>query len=198
VRTLCSPASEYRVELAPPSLMNWLEVTLREAGSHHWCTKQVCTTCGAGDFRASLDAAQKSHASLPEALSTMDLSAWYAVEHLGGAFAIVFAGLTDSSLVDQVLTVWRARIAGHTRLMDAVVFHLVRSSRVSTPEAERWLALARAEAVVTTDPSLLESLVYVLGPRIMSDAPLLAAALAQRRGYAPLHRAINRCLGHLV
>lgn len=178
--------------------MNWLEAILQEAGSNHLCTKQVCTTCGAGEFRASIAAAQTSHTSLTTVLGTMDLSAWYAVEDLGGAIAIVFAPLGDSSAIDEIVTSWRARVAGHTRLLDAVVFHLIRTGMVSSPEAERWIALARTEALATKDPSLLESLVYTLGPRIKTDVPLLTAALARRRDYAPLHRAINRRLGHLV
>lgn len=199
MRTYCvRPQPSGGVRLPLTLLMNWLEATLGEAGRHRWCTKQVCTTCGAGEFRASIAAAQTSLGSLAEALGTMDLSAWYAVEDLGGAIAIVFAPLISRSLIDGVLTAWRVRIAGHVRLLDAVVFHLVRGSRVSPTEAERWLALARAEALATKDPSLLESLVYTLGPRIVTDTPLLHAAVGRRRGYAPLHRAIKRVVGDLA
>jgi hypothetical protein len=170
---------------------NPLEVALYEAGAKHWCTKAICISCGATEFRRRITRGPIAEpAILADALSRMDLSAWYAVEHVGGAIAIVFAQLPDRRAVDSVLSSWRSRIQGHTRIIDSVVFHLVRRGLPSAQEAAEWLTIARNEALATLDPSLLETLAYALGASMASDSDLLAAANRQRRGYAPLHRAL--------
>jgi hypothetical protein len=128
----------------------------------------------------------------------MDLSAWYAVEHVGGAIAIVFARLVDTRAIDDVLASWRHRIQGHTRIIDSVVFHLARRGLPSAQEAAAWLTIARNEALTTLDPSLLETLAYALGPSMAADRDLLAAANRQRRGYSPLHRALSRTVDSIL
>jgi hypothetical protein len=172
---------------------NPIEAALREAGAKHWCTKAMCTTCGATPFRERIaQGALAAHETLAEALIGMDLSAWYAVEHVGGAIALVFGRLADIGTVDEVLADWRSRVEGHTRIIDSVVFHLLRRGLMSEPEGAAWLTIARAEALATFDPSLLETLAYALGSSMTSDRELMAAANRQRRGYSPLHRALLR------
>jgi hypothetical protein len=131
-------------------------------------------------------------------LEHMTLSEWYRVQHVGGAIGIAFAMLADRTQVDAVLASWRSRITGHVRLIDSVVFHLVRRGLPSGSGADAWLGLARAEALRSRDPSLLETLVYALGTSVVSDPHLFDAAQAQRRGYSPLHRALDRVFGHFA
>src|SRR5258708_14327987 len=129
----------------------------------------------------------------------MDLSAWYAVEDVGGAVGIAFSLLSPQPpLIASVLAAWQPRIAGHTRLIDAVMFHVVRRGIAPADAAVQWTAVARSEAIASRDPSLLETMVYALGSRVADDLALLAAAKEQRRGYAPLHRALSRTLGTLA
>ncbi len=192
------PPTSYLDNLRRVNIENPLEDALREAGAKHWCTKVVCTTCGATPFRERI-----AHGSLadPKTLATsligMDLSAWYSVELVGGAIAIVFGRLADTQTIDNVLAAWRSRIQGHTRLIDSVVFHLLRRGLASAHEVAAWLAIARTEALASLDPSLLETLAYALGSSMASDRDLLAAANSRRRGYAPLHRALIRAVDSL-
>jgi hypothetical protein len=177
-----------RVNIANP-----IESALREAGAKHWCTKAMCSTCGATEFRQRLAPLfVRDATSLAESIGSMDLSVWYSVEHVGGAIALVFNQLSDPQAVDSVLGAWRSRIHGHTRIIDSVVFHLVRRRLPSAKESAAWLGIARDEALETLDPSLLETLAYALNTSMASDPDLLAAANRQRRGYSPLHRALIR------
>ena len=63
---------------------NPIEEALYEAGANHWCTKVVCTTCGAEKFRHRIQRGMLAEPSVrADLLQRMDLSAWYAVEHIG-------------------------------------------------------------------------------------------------------------------
>ncbi len=176
-----------------------IEQVLHEAGVRRWCTKPVCTTCGATQFREALcSSGLTSPLAMMKALEGMELSAWYDVDYPGGALNLAFKHLSNVQQVDRVLANWRMRIAGHVCVIDSVVFHIVRRGLSSPAEAEAWLSLARAEALASRDPSLLETLVYALGRNITSDTALFDVAKVKRRGYSPLQRALNRMVGHLV
>ena len=180
-------------------LANPIEAALREAGAKHWCTKAICTTCGAAEFRERIARdTLRDPKILAEALAQMDLSAWYAVEQVGGAIAQVFSRLSKTDAVDGVLLAWRRRVHAHTRIIDSVLFHLVRRGIPSNIESKAWLSIAREEALATEDPSLLETLTYALGSNMAADPELLAVAHRQRRGYSPLHRAMVRIVDSIV
>ena len=174
-------------------ISNGIEALLAEAGRRRWCTKRFCTTCGATEFRAALRSlAEGEGCALAESMRAMELSAWYEVPDVGGAVGHVFDALLRSSLVDEVLRAWLPRVSDHPRLVDAVIFHVVRQGRGESGTRDSWLATAESVAVARADPSLLETLVYTLRAGVTERADLLRVAQLTRREYKPLDRALSR------
>lgn len=85
-----------------------------------------------------------------------------------------------------------AELPGHYRIADAVVFQLVRADLPSEGVSRAWLRQAEEMALESGDPSLIETLVYAYGPHMSTHVELSRVANEQRRGHAPLDRALKR------
>ena len=106
---------------------NPLAALLADAGREHLCTRPHCTRCGVAIYRQRLARlAAPEPGALVEALANLDLAAWYDVQHPGGALQHTFDALGDSAAVDRVLGAWLGRIEGHYRLVDGVLFYVLR------------------------------------------------------------------------
>jgi hypothetical protein len=175
---------------------NPLEELLSEAGRRKWCTRRFCTTCGATEFLNGLRRmVGQDGALLADALAAMDLSAWYDVPDFGGALRLTFDALPWPFLVDDVVSAWLPRVHGHVRVIDAVLFHLVREGRLDDQLRAQWIGVAESAAIESGDPSLLESLVYALRERMLEYPELMRVAQRARRGHSPLHRAMAKLPG---
>jgi hypothetical protein len=173
--------------------VNPLEELLSEAGRRKWCTRRFCTTCGATEFLNGLRRlVGQDGAPLANALAAMDLSAWYDIPDFGGALRLTFDALPWPFLVDDVVSAWLPRVDGHVRLIDAVLFHVVREGRLDDALGAQWLSVAESAAIESGDPSLLESLVYALRERMLERPELMRVAQKARRGHSPLHRAMAK------
>ncbi|HEY4307650.1 MAG TPA: hypothetical protein VGM82_24460 [Gemmatimonadaceae bacterium] len=171
------------------SRLSQLIATARE---ERWCTKRLCTTCDASAWRAGLEAIANPPAELARELALLPLADWYDLPELNGAIFFAFRVLRDRELIDQVLNAWIAELPGHYRIADAVVFQLIRADLPSEGVSRAWLRRAEEMALESGDPSLIETLVYAFGPHFNGHVELVRIANEQRRGHAPLDRALKR------
>jgi hypothetical protein len=178
-------------------MKNAVTTILEQAAAERWCTRSGCGTCGAAEYQSTLlTLVKRDPDGYATDLARVEPISWYNLEDVGGAVGLAFAELPNAQTVDAVLRTWMMCLQQHTRLIDAVLFYVIRAGKASEAMRKNWMSLARAEALRTGDPSLLESLVYTLGPALWRDEELLDIARRKRRGHAPLHRALVRALGH--
>ena len=169
-----------------------LAALVEEASEQRWCTQRYCSTCGATPWRNGLRELAILPPDLAVELSQLPLWAWYGLSDIGGAIYYAFASLGSSMLSDRVLSHWLADLSGHIRIADAVSFYVVRGGLASPSMSEEWLRRSEAIAVESHDPSLLETLIYAYGAHVTTHVDLMRAAQRERRGYAPLNRALKR------
>jgi hypothetical protein len=162
-----------------------------EARRNRWCTRRFATTCAATSWCAGLQAIGTKR-DLARELALLPLADWYDLPDFGGAIYHAFALLDDVNLVDEVLDSWIAFLPGHYRIADAIIFYVVREGLPSESVRVEWLRRAEEMALESGDASLIESLVYALGPNLGAHVDLLRAANRHRRGHAPLDRALTK------
>ena len=94
-------------------------------------------------------------------------------------------------MADCILDSWlsQAGIADHVRLIDSVIFYLVRPLR-DTAARRRWTAAGAAIAARTGDVSLNETLVWSLGPKVEAF-PALVSRLRELRASPQVSRALD-------
>jgi len=157
--------------------MAGLASVLNEAIRARWCTRVVCTTCGAGSYRKVLaEARQEDPMGFAEALASRPFECWLQFADCRGAVFHALNALGGSHPVSQVLERWMTRPETPTWLLDAVLFDIVRTGRAESPIREVWLDRALQAAEVTQDGSLVESLVYTLGGTTREHISLLGLA----------------------
>lgn len=134
--------------------------------------------------------AQPDANRLVEELSAVDPADLYLVEGWAGVLYHAVA-LLDAPLIEQVATRWHERFQADLRIADWVLFQLVRTGRLSPDLSKAWIDNAVHLALEVQDPSLVESLLYVLGPDLGGRDAL--RRLAKRLKYhPPLRHALKR------
>src|SRR5712692_2588610 len=114
--------------------MAGLASVLNEAIRTRWCTKVVCTTCGAGSYRYALaKARQGDPMGFTEALVSHPFESWLQFEDRRGAVFHALNALGGSHPVSPVLERWITRLDTPTWLLDAVLFDIVRTDRAESP-----------------------------------------------------------------
>lgn len=152
------------------------------AVQNHWCVKPFCTTCGANEFRNSLQVlAHSSHNSLVEALSMLDINELRIFPDWDDALRIALGEIKNALDMDKVLKGWLPHLDANVVLADIVLFYFVRRGALRVPMSievlSEWLDACIALALRTYNESLLESLVYTLGSEIQDYKELWAAVV---------------------
>ena len=93
-----------------------------------------------------------------------------------GHLRTAFFCLRDRDLQALVLQRWLQTFGGDIRFADVVVFYLIKSAHVGTETGQPWIQAAIALAEQSRDISLVESLVWTLGPSASAHPSFLTLA----------------------
>ena len=172
-------------------MVHSLSELLQCAAAERWTTDSRKADDEARPLRDAL--AELVTADAPrfvEDLCEVDPADLYLIEGWAGALFHAFA-LLEPVQIQLVAERWHERFRADVRIVDWVLFQLVRTGRISPPLSTAWLNSASALALDTRDPSLVESLLYVLGPEFGGRDDL--RRLAKRLKYhPPLRHALKR------
>ena len=164
-----------------------------DARRRDWCTLPMCTTCGATAFK---DALRQLGGELAGDLATLELDALESVPEWQDPTRLALDELDSADLKDRVFEAWLPQLDVHVRLADVVLFYYVRRGALFAPMSirilTRWLQRCIDIACRTRDPSLVESLVYTLGPRVQDYPELTAVIRELRRESRPVALAVER------
>lgn len=144
------------------------------------CTKPICTTCGAGPYRALLRAAATNKPQFVADLQQIGPLRWLEFGEPRGAMAFAIEAVGEPRSRAQVLSHWLDRGSIPVWLYDSVVFDALRSQDVAEPGRSQWLDAAECVALELGENSLVESLLWaleseaVLRPRLMELASDIA------------------------
>ena len=166
---------------------------LSDAKRRDWCTSPTCTTCGALEFKTALG---KLGGELTTDLATLDLDQLEAVPQWQNPTRLALDELDSADSKDHVLEAWLPQLEAHVRLADIVLFYYVRRGTLFAPMSitilKQWLQRCIDIACRTRDASLVESLVYTLGPRVQDNSELAAVIREIRRVSRPVALAMER------
>ena len=126
------------------------------------------------------------------AMADLSLEAWYDLPDWDGTLRRALDALSDPASIDSVLVRWLARLEGHARIADVVLFYVVRPGRCSSAIGARWIEVSVAMAREMEDPSLLESLAYTLGRDFATRPGLMHLAARVAKSYPALQRALDQ------
>lgn len=169
------------------------------ARENRWCTNPVCTTCGAYDFRDALR--RRGLRNLADDLATVDLNVLRRTGQWRDPLRLALDQLAAPEMKDRVFLAWYPQLDSHISVADLVLFYFVRRGALFAPMSVDVLTKWRDKCVElgckTRDESLLESLIYTLGPHyrqntalnsVVEDASLTSKSVfvAARRNSFPL------------
>src|SRR5712691_7481520 len=151
---------------------------IRQAIANGWCVEPFCTTCGNMEYRKALDEIQE----LTNDLAGLDTRDLVGVRNWSKCLCIGF--LTQGFRINwnTVLRSWLPKIQGNVRFADHVLFSIIRYMQIRTEAAQEWIGECIRLGIETEDPSLVESLIRVLGRNIAEYPQLLAIACRLNRG----------------
>jgi hypothetical protein len=166
---------------------------LAEAEQKEWCVRFFCTTCGARDFRTRLK--NIGPTALIEDLRKTN--PYEILKHQGWTDALRITehdfGITmdwDSILQSWLSEIQRSESYEYITFLDYVLFHLLWHVPRQAETYKQWLDACVAAAISSRDPSLLESLIRVLGTDTATYPKLLETALEIHPTYSWLHDAL--------
>ena len=164
-----------------------------DARRRDWCTHPACTTCGAAEFK---DALRQLGGELAGDLATLELDALESVPEWQDPTRLALDELDSADSKDHVLEAWLPQLEAHVRLADIVLFYYVRRGTLFAPMSitilKQWLQRCIDIACRTRDASLVESLVYTLGPRVKDNSELAAVIREIRKESRPVALAMER------
>jgi len=124
-------------------------------------------------------------------LARLAFSAWQSFDQPRGALAFALQALVTGCSRDEVLEDWLKRSDIPVWLCDSVVFDVLRTQSVASETAARWFAFAERTAVATSDPSLVETLLWVLGRQALEHGELAELAGEVAKTNAKVRRALE-------
>lgn len=166
---------------------------LKQAQAKKWCVEAGCTTCGATEFRKALrDIAGDLGGPLANSLTDIDLNELQTCRHWADATEIALRDLPlGVPQIEGVLKAWLPQTNQHIRLLDFLLFRIVRYLPSSSSARWDWIRVSEEVALVTKDFSLVESLVLVLGDQAVEHFELMGLA-QQIAGQSPQMRRVIR------
>lgn len=158
---------------------------LVKAKKEQWCVRPFCTTCGSRDFR--------THLAEIESLAE-DLLKTHPLEllvHPSWSRALRIAAY-DFRLMDwdSILQSWLSKAGGNINFLDHVFFYLIENVLCKSETREKWANVCIETALDSKDPSLLESLIRVLGVSAATRTELIETALEVSLTNHRLHQAL--------
>jgi hypothetical protein len=164
---------------------------LERAKAEALCTKPVCTTCGAGPYRALMRAAATNKRRFVADLQQLDLSRWLEFGEPRGAMAFAIDAVEEPRSRAQVLSYWLDGRSIPVWLYDAVIFDVLRLQEVAEPVRSQWLDAAEGVAIELGHNSLIESLLWTLGSGAVLRPWLLAQASLMAKNDHRVQRALQ-------
>lgn len=159
--------------------MNAFISALNMARQNRWCTKPMCTTCGAVEFRTAL---RRRGETLADDLAQLDLDVLQRTPGWRDGLRLALDHLSSANLKDRVLSAWYPQLDEHVAVADFVLFYYIRRGALLAPMSitvlTSWRDRCIELALQTHDESLVESLIYTLGDRYR-EYPLLKAEVEQ-------------------
>lgn len=158
---------------------------LVKAEKEQWCVQPFCTTCGARNFRTQLAKIESLAEDLrktrpPELL-----------EHLSWSDALRITAY-DFRFIDwdSILQSWLPEAVGNINFLDHVFFYLIAHVPCKLETREKWVDACIGTALDSKNPSLLESLIRVLGASAATHPKLIETALEISLTNYRLHHAL--------
>ena len=130
-------------------------------------------------------------ASYAADLVRLEFSVWQSFDQPRGALAFALQALLTDCSRDEVLEEWLKRRHVPVWLCDSVLFDVVRTQGVASDTAARWLAFAERTALATSDPSLVETLLWVLGRQALEHVELAELAGEVAKTNTKVRRALE-------
>lgn len=160
---------------------------LVKAEKEHWCVTYFCTTCGGPDFRTRL--AEIEMDSLAEDLRKTHPHELLAHPSWSDALRIT---ANDFRLMnwDGILQSWLPEVGENIDFLDHVLFYLINYVACKSETRELWVNVCISTALGNKNPSLLESLIRILGTSAATHPELIKTALEISPTNYRLHHAL--------
>jgi hypothetical protein len=160
---------------------------LVKAEKEHWCGTYFCTTCGNRDFRTRL--AEIEMKSLAEDLQKTHTHELLAHPSWSDALRITAHDFRFMNW-DGILQSWLPEAGENINFLDHVLFYLINYVPCKSETRELWVSVCIAKALSSKNPSLLESLIRVLGSSAANHPEVIEAALEISATNYRLHNAL--------
>ncbi len=160
---------------------------LVNAEKEHWCVTYFCTTCGNRDFRTRL--AEIEMKSLAEDLKKTHTHELLAHPSWSDALRITAHDFRFMNW-DGILQSWLPEAGENINFLDHVLFYLINYVPCKSETRELWVNVCIATALGSKSPSLLESLITVLGASAATHPELIETAFKISHTNSRLHRAL--------
>jgi hypothetical protein len=151
--------------------MNAFTELLAQANDRGWCVQPYCTTCGSREYRTAL-----KEFNVTEALCQVDIENLASFRNWDDALRIALGEISGPTEMDSVLGAWLPQIHRNAELADIVLFYFVRRSVLFAPMGvemvRAWTQACIVLACRERHESLVESLIYCLGPRVYDSMEL--------------------------
>jgi len=155
---------------------------LKHANASRWCVEAGCTTCGAREFRNAVsDLASDLGGPLANALADLEIDELMTCRHWADAIEIALRDLPLGTIqINGVLSAWLASAEGHPRMLDHVLFRIVRYLPSTNSIRTDWVKASERLALKERDFSLIESLMLVLGQDASPELRSVAQEIAEK------------------
>lgn len=177
-------------------MMNQFARLVKTSAELNWCVQISCTTCGAMDFRKSLqEISQNDPSKLIQILSDLDIAEFIKLQNWGECLRLAFYDLRFPFRQAEILSEWLPDIEDHIRFADWNLFYFVRYLPENNEVRDSWISKCADLAVDSQDESLIESLVWTLRSDL-TKFKKLSETVTQRGNYSPrIKRAIIETSG---
>ncbi len=168
---------------------------MEHAAEMKWCVKPRCTTCGAQKFRGALrNLGGPLGGPVCDALCELSPVELVRLPRWDEALETAILDLRVEGQVEAVLGAWLPHVGRTPRFDDVVLFRFVRFLGTTSPIRESWIKAAIPPAVAMKDHSLVESLLFVLGPDVIRFPKLATVATELAISSKQMRRVLaNRC-----
>lgn len=166
--------------------------TIDKAKRENWCTRFICTTCGALTFRKAIACI----ADLQAALESVDLEQFTARWTWGDIVCITATDHVQSINWDPVLARWLVYAEQHIDFLIQMLFLIRHYLRCSPQTRASWFMACADMAMQKKNDPLLNAALLACSPDDPRHAELLTAAMERHAQSPILHRTLVS-LGHL-
>lgn len=162
---------------------------MQEGIRNNWCMEPGCTTCGCRRYVDALKGLSGiAGGPLVDSMSNIDFDDLKAIH--GWRDALLIAAMVTPNL-EPVLRSWLPRAIEDIRIVDGILFEIVRRYYGKSDIREQWESAGTALALETGDFSLTESLILTM----RSSAPEELQSLARNHAEssAQMKRVLWNC-----